>query len=59
MATTIRYRGGIYIGEYRDSQRKIQTFLDTNCDPKIIKDMEYNLVKGYPTKIDYNIHIKP
>ena len=52
MATVIRFLGGNYTGEYRDTKRTIKALKDTNCDKQIIKDIERTLLVGCPNKMN-------
>ena len=52
MATVIRFLGGNYTGEYRDSKRTVKALKDTNCDKQIIKDIERTLLVGCPIKMN-------
>ena len=52
IATILRYLGGNYNGEYKDSKRKIKALKDTNCDEQIIKDIYRTLITGCPNKMN-------
>ena len=49
--TLIRYLGGNYTGDYRDTDYTIKILKESNCDPQIISDLEKILTLGCPMKM--------
>ena len=50
--TLIRFLGGNYTGEYRNSKDTIRALKDSNCDEKVISDLQRLLDKGCPNKMN-------
>ena len=46
--TLIRFLGGNYTGEYRNSKESIRALKEANCDEQIIKDLQRLFEKGSP-----------
>ena len=50
--TLIRFPGGNYTGEYRDSKRTIKTLKDSKCNEEIISDLQILLDTGCPNNMN-------
>jgi hypothetical protein len=50
VATTIRYLGNNYTGEYRNVKDTVRILKESKCDDKIIKELKNILTKGCPNK---------
>ena len=50
--TLIRFLGGNYTGEYRDSKATIQALKNAKCNEKVVNDLQRLLEKGCPNKMN-------
>ena len=50
VATTIRYLGNNYTGEYRNVKDTVRILKESKCDDKIINELKNILTKGCPNK---------
>ena len=50
--TVIRFLGGNYTGEYRDTKNTVKLLVDSKCNKKIIKDLKRLLEVGCPNKMN-------
>ena len=55
--TLIRFLGGNYTGEYRDSKQTIKALENAKCNKKIIEDLQTLLEKGSPNRMNASLTI--
>ena len=53
--TLIRFLGGNYTGEYRDSKATIKALKNVKCNKKVIEDLQRLLEKGCPNNMNASL----